>query len=149
MRWVVTLVAVCVLAGRARGDARIDQLVKGYEREQTSCGVHEGGLAKMLDGATMLLERGHEDGLAEDVKSLHAAHEVVASYCTALAATIEFLRTDPSASYKSLEKQISDRDNHIRVLRASSKKALDETEPLIRRWIPKINGARIENDKSA
>src|SRR5205823_5547756 len=91
----------------------------------------------------------HEEGLAEDVKSLHAAHEVVASYCVALAATIEFLRADPSASYKSLEKPISDRDNHIRGLRMSSKKALDETEPLIGRWIPKINAARIENDKSA
>jgi hypothetical protein len=140
---------VAGLAAPAGADARLDQLVKGYEREQASCRVHEGGVAKMLDGATMLLERGQEDGLADDVKSLHAAHEVVASYCTALAATIEFLHSDPSASYKSLEKQIAQHDDHIRALRASSKKLLDETEPLIQRWIPKINAARIENDKSA
>ena len=149
MRSVVALVTVCVLSGQARADARVEQLAKGYEREQISCRVHEGGLAKMLDGASMLLERGAENGLADDVKSLHGAHEIVASYCTALAATIEFLRSDPSATYKSLEKQIGERDNHIRALRASSKKALDDTAPLIQRWIPKINAARIESDKSA
>jgi hypothetical protein len=149
MREVVTLFTVCWLSGQARADVRVDQLVKGYEREQTSCGVHEGGLAKMLDGASMLLEHGAQDGLAEDVERLHAAHEIVASYCTALAATIEFLHSDSSATYKSLEKQIGERDNHIRTLRASSKKVLDDTEPLIQRWIPKINAARIENDKAA
>src|SRR5262249_21767505 len=149
MRSVVAVVSVCMLCGHARADARVDQLVKGYEREQTSCRVQEGGLATMLDGVSILLERGSEEGLAEDVKNLHAAHEVVASYCTALSTTIELLRADPSATYKSVEKQIGERDNHIRVLRASSKKALDDTAPLIRRWIPKINAARIENDKAA
>jgi hypothetical protein len=149
MQWTLALATVMLLAARAGADARLDQLVKGYEREQTSCRVHEGGVSKMLDGATMLLEQGHEDGLAEDVKSLHAAHEVVASYCAALAAAIEFLRADPSASYRSLEKALGERDNHIRTLRASSKKVLEDTEPLIQRWIPKINAARIENDKFA
>ena len=148
MRTAIALITVCLLAGRARGDARVEQLIKGYEREQTSCRVHEGGVANMLDGATMLLEREHDDGLATDVKRLHDAHEVVASYCTALAATLELLRADPSATYKSLEKQIDDRDNHIRALRAASKKALDETQPLVQRWIARINAARIEIDKS-
>jgi hypothetical protein len=149
MRWVAAMAPILLLATRVHADARIDQIVKGYEHEQTSCKIHEGGVAKMLDGATMLLERGHEDGLAEDVKSLHAAHEAVASYCTALATTIDFLKGDSSASYKSLEKEIGARDNHIRSLRTQSKKALDDTEPLIQRWIPKINAARIETDKSA
>jgi hypothetical protein len=148
MRWTLVLASISVLAGRAGADPHIDQLVKGYERELTSCRVHEGGVANILDGASMLLERSHEDGLAEDVKSLHAAHEAVASYCTAVASTLDFLRADPSASYKSIDKQIDQRDNHIRTLRASSKKALDDTQPLIQRWIPKINAARIENDKS-
>src|SRR5262245_46456453 len=121
MRWIVAVAVVGVLAGRARGDVRIDQLVKGYEREQTSCRVHEGGVAKLLDGASMLLERGPEAGLADDVKALHASHEAISSYCNALAATIEFLRSDPSASYKSLEKAIGERDNHIRALRTASK----------------------------
>lgn len=149
MRWAIA-VAISTVSVRAQADARIDQIVKGYEHEQTSCKIHEGGVAKMLDGATMLLERpAHQDGLAEDVKSLHAAHEAVASYCTALAASIDFLKSDPSASFKSLEKQIGERDNHIRSLRAASKRALDDTEPLIQRWIPKINAARIETDMSA
>jgi hypothetical protein len=148
MRTAITLITVCVLASRARGDARVAQLINGYEREQASCRIHESGVAKMLDGATILLDREHDDGLAADVKRLHEAHEVVASYCTALAASLEFLRADPSATYKSLEKQIGDRDNHIRGLRTASKKALDETEPLIQRWIAKINAARIEIDKS-
>jgi outer membrane biosynthesis protein TonB len=103
----------------------------------------------MLDGATMLLERSSEDGLADDIKTLHDAHEVVASFCTALATTIDFLRSDPSASYKSLEKQIGERETHIRALRASSKKVLEQTEPLIQRWIKKINTARIDNEKAA
>jgi hypothetical protein len=148
VRWTLALAMLSLLARRGVADSRLEQLAKGYEREQTSCRIHEGGIAKMLDGA-MLLEQAREDGLAQDVNSLHAAHELVASYCAALAATIEFLRADPTASYKSLEKQIGDHDNHIRALRASSKKALDETEPLIQRWIPKINAARIENDKSS
>jgi hypothetical protein len=142
------LFVVCLLAGRADADARVDQVVKGYEREQTSCRIHEGGIAKMLDGATMLLEHAAEAGLADDVKTLHAAHETVASYCTALAAAIEFLHADPTATYKSLEKQIGERDSHIRALRAASRKVFDDTEPLIQRWIPKINAARIEADKT-
>jgi len=151
MRWTLVLLATLLLGHvrDARADARIDQLVKGYEREQTSCKIHEGGLARMLDGATMLLERGPQDGLADDIKTLHDAHEVVASFCTALVATADFLRSDPSASYKSLEKQISERESHIRALRSSSKKVLEQTEPLIQRWIKKINTARIDNDKAA
>jgi len=148
MRWAITFVVVCAMAGNARADVRVDRLIKGYEREQGTCRKQEGGIATLLDGATMLLEHGDQDGLAKDVQTLHLSHETVASYCTAIAATIEFLRTDPSASYKSLEKQLVERDQHIRVLRAASKKAVDETEPLIRKWIPKINKARIENDKS-
>jgi len=151
MRWTIIVLATLSIGHlqHARADARIEQVAKGYEREQVSCKIHEGGLAKMLDGATMLLERSAESGLADDIKILHDAHEVVASYCTALASSVEFLRSDSSATYKSLEKQISERNNHIRALRAASKKVLEQTEPLIQRWIQKINNARIDNDKAA
>jgi hypothetical protein len=149
MRWMIVIsVTIIGAVGQARADARIDQFVKGYTNEQTSCRIHEAGVAKILDGATMLLEHSSEDGLAADVENLHAAHETVASYCTALASAIDFLKADPSASYKSLEKQIGEHDSHIRTLRASSKKALADTEPLIQKWITKINNARIEGDKA-
>lgn len=146
---LLVIATVIGSVGVARADARIAQLVKGYESEQTSCRIHEAGMARMLDGASLLLEQAPEEGLAADVTSLHAAHETVASYCTALAAAIDFLKADPTASYKALEKPIGEHDNHIRTLRASSKKALADTEPLIQKWIPKINAARIEGDKAA
>lgn len=129
------VVAVVLLAGPALADPRIAALTSGYEKEATACKVHLDGVTKVHTGAQGL----KDEAIAADVEALAKARAAVQEYCDELAATLELLRADPGASYKSLEKQLDDHDNKIRKLRQSSKQALDGVAPVIQRLIPRIN----------
>jgi len=124
---------VAALAGRAAADAKIAALITGYEKEAGSCKIHLDGVTKVKTGAESLPDA------AADVETLTKGQAAVQAYCEELSNTLELLRADPNATYKSLERQLDDHDNKIRKLRQSSKVALDELAPVIQRLIPKIN----------
>jgi hypothetical protein len=142
-RIAVAVAVVALLVRDASADPRIQQLITGYDKEEQTCHVHGGGLAKVLAGATAMLADTHDDALSADVQKLQGALGIVHAYCDELAATLELLRADPQASYKSLEKAIDDHDNKIRALRKTSKQALDDTGPILQRLIPEINAHAI------
>ena len=133
----LVVLAVIALASRASADAKLDQLATGYDKEAAACKIHADGVAKVLAGAKELPDA------AADVDALTKAGAANQDYCDALAAVLGVLRGDPSATYKSLEKQLDDADNQIRKLRKSSKVALDGVQPVIAKLIPKINAARV------
>ncbi len=124
---------VAALAGHASADAKIAALITGYEKEAGSCKIHLDGVTKVKTGAEGLPDA------AADVETLAKGQAAVQAYCEELSVTLELLRGDPNATYKSLERQLDDHDNKIRKLRQSSKQALDELAPVIQRLIPKIN----------
>jgi hypothetical protein len=135
---VRALAAVLVLAAStAHADSKTAQLATAYDKEAASCHVREAGIEKVSLGADLL----RDDAIADDVKQLHATHDLVKSYCDELDAVLALLRA-PDASYKALEKQIDDHDNKIRPLRKASQKAIDDSAPAMGRLIPKINAAR-------
>src|ERR1051326_1882362 len=136
MRGLVVVV-LFALAAHAHADARLKSLVTGYDKEAASCKVHGDGCTKVLTGAKEL-----PDVAPSDIEVLTSASTANQEYCDALAKVLELLRADPDATYKALEKQLDDADNQIRKLRKSSKQALDETQPVISKLIPKINAAR-------
>jgi hypothetical protein len=142
MRGILSVVVVGALAAHASADSRITQLIAGYEKEATGCQTHADGVAKVQAGGKTLLAAGPDEAVAADVEKLDAGHAAVQAYCDELKATLDMLRADPNASYKSLEKQIDDHDNKIRKLRQSSKKTLDELAPVIQRMIPKMTARR-------
>lgn len=131
-------------ASTAHADSKTAQLATAYDKEAASCHVREAGIAKVVLGADLL----RDDAVADDLKQLQAAHEVVSHYCGELDAVLALLRA-PDASYKALEKQIDDHDNKIRPLRKASQKAIDDAAPAMGRLIPKINAARaVATDKA-
>jgi hypothetical protein len=144
MRARLSLALVIALAAPASADSRITSLITGYEKEASSCQIHAAGVAKVLAGGQQL------DDAKDDVAALEKGHAEVQAYCDEVNATLELLRADPNATYKSLEKQLDDHDNKIRKLRQSSKQALDSLAPVIQRLIPRINaraGAAAAADK--
>lgn len=118
----------------ALADKRTDEIATGYEKESAACKRSESGVAKVLEGA-----RGLADETA-DTEKLDKGHAVVVAYCAELDGALEVLKG--AASYKSVERQLDERDNKIRGLRAQSKKVIADLEPVMHRLIPKINAAR-------
>jgi hypothetical protein len=148
--WWLAAVAGVVLASPrlARADAKTQALIPGYDKEANACDVRAAGLEKVGAGAAELVSPPSppDDDLQADLVKLAAAHDTVVSYCDALAAMLQLLRADPSASYRSLEKQIDDSDNKIRALRKASQHAIDDTAPIVSRLIPRINARRAAGD---
>jgi hypothetical protein len=143
----VLVLAVLVVFGplrAAQADSKIDGLVTGYDKEANACRIRRTGLTKVLFGGTALARdeleaNASDDALAADLDKLKAALATVQAYCDELAATLDLLRADPKATYKSLEHQIDDHDNKIRALRRSSQHAIDDTASIVSRLIPRIN----------
>lgn len=137
---------IALLVGPAFGDARLDELATGYTKEAASCKIHAAGVAKVLDGAKLLPA---DDAIAADVDALAKAHVVVQAYCDEVDGALALLHADPAATYKTLERQLDEKDNKIRKLRQSSKKTLDALQPVIQRMIPKVNAARVGTPEPA
>ena len=139
MSRTLILIAALVFARDAYADAKTQKLVTGYQREARNCKIQGDGVAKVLSGATAMQADDNDAALAADVTALRNALDPITAFCTELASMIEFLRADASATYKSLEPQIFERDKKLRDLRKAFKEAADGATPIIRRLVPIIN----------
>ena len=130
------LVVLCV-AAPASADSKINGLVKFYKKEAMVC-------AKYATGITSAKERGEpyvdDAEIKADVEKLGQVQAVVRGQCDAIDATIAIL--DPDASYKSLQAEIDKHDAIVRAGREAMKQALDESNVVIQRLIPKVNKRR-------
>jgi hypothetical protein len=145
MRQILVVLVVLAGARDARADAQTQQIATGYEREARNCKIHRDGVAKVLDGARGLNADSPDSGLESQIKQLEEAVDVIGGFCDELAKTIDLLKADPSASYKSLQKDIAEHDNKIRAMRKSSSKAVDDTQPIFGQLIPRINARNAAN----
>jgi hypothetical protein len=119
------------------GDPKIDGMIRLYEKELRACRIELAGLTKIRERGAPHVAADAE--LAADLEGLGKTVGIVQPYCDDVAKTLDMLKADPKAKYKALEKQIDERDNIVRAGRKASKKALEETKPLITRLVPKIN----------
>ena len=136
---MLIVIAVAALARDALADAKTQKMATGYQREARSCKIQGDGVAKVIDGATTMQAQDNDDAVAADLAQLRAAQEPIQNFCSELGAMIELLRADPSATYKSLEPQILQRDKKIRELRKPFKQVTEGVTPIIRRLVPRIN----------
>lgn len=143
--WCVVAVVAVALAGPrlVHADAKTQALAIDYEKEANACDVRAAGMNKVVSSTVELAKASNpNDTVIGDMVNLEAARDVVVGYCDALADMLELLRTDPSASYRSLEKRIDDGDNKIRALRKANQHAIDAAAPILARLIPRINARR-------
>jgi hypothetical protein len=131
-------VVLCVFVAVAAADSKTRELARGYEKELAACQTRADGVAKVATGAQALVDDGHKQYEA-DLAALRAGLAQMQVYCAELTATLEILRADPSAKYRSLERKLDEQDNKIRKLRQSTRKLLDDLAPVISRLIPAIN----------
>ena len=137
-RTLLVLIGIA-LARDAYADAKTQKMVTGYQREARSCKIQSDGVAKLLDGATTLQAEINDDDVAADIAALKSAQTPIQAFCVDVNAMIDFLKADPAAPYKSLEKEIFERDKKLRELRKAFKAATDGVTPIIRRLVPRIN----------
>jgi len=137
-RKLIVLAAVA-FARDAYADAKTQKMVTGYQREARSCKIQNDGVTKVLDGATAMQAEVNDDALAADITTLRSAQTPIQAFCTELAGMIDLLKADTTATYKSLEPQIMERDKKLRELRKAFKQATDGVTPVIRRLVPRIN----------
>jgi hypothetical protein len=137
VRWRVSAAVVVALAGLAFADGRLKDLETGYDKELRACRIGARGFAIALERGKPMV--GELPEIAADLDQLDKGQAVVVAYCDAVDSVLALLRADPNASYKSLERQLDERDNQIRKLRAASKKTTEELSPVLQRVIPKIN----------
>jgi hypothetical protein len=138
VRATLVFVVLCAFAAAAAADSKTLELARGYEKELAACQTRADGVAKVATGAQALVDDGHKQYEA-DLAALRAGHTQMQVYCAELAATLEILRADPRAKYRSLERKLDEQDNKIRKLRQSTRKLLDDLAPVISRLIPAIN----------
>ncbi len=131
----MVLAGIIASSSIASADKKTDEIASGYEKEAAACKRGEAGIAKVLEGVKTLSDE------ATDTEKLDKGHAVVAAYCAELDGAIELLKG--ATKYKEIEGKLDEYDNKIRKLRAASKKALADLEPVIHRLIPKINAARV------
>ncbi|NVB79007.1 MAG: hypothetical protein HOV81_11465 [Kofleriaceae bacterium] len=133
------IAAVLVVAAVAlvhAGDAKLTEFIRLYDKELTACKKDLAGLVKVKDRGTPLAA---DASVAADLAIIDASLKVQETYCTDVAAALDVARADPKATYKSLGKQLDDKDRIVRADRKASKKALADTEPVIKRLVPRIN----------
>jgi len=144
-RALVTCLVMCVPLA-AGADAKLDELKTFYKKEAAGCVRSRDGLAKVVEGGATLVKVAPEGERAEPYKDLALVGkglEIVQGYCAELDGVVAVLEANPTAKYKTLERDLDMRDNRIRKGRAASKKIIAEIEPVNRRLIPKINAARV------
>ena len=141
MKIALSLAVLCAVTTSAHADKKIQAMTPGFVKEASACQVEVRGLARMVTGATNLVEtlQGTErDGVTADLAALTAASTTMTSYCTAVEDMVLFLQTNAGAAYKSVEKDIDTRDNAVRKLRKEAKKATATVAPITRKLIPRI-----------
>jgi hypothetical protein len=125
------------LAAPAAADAKVKNLIKFYKKEATVCAKYATGITSAKERAEPYVD---DAEIAADVTMLGEELAVVRDYCDAIDATLAIL--DPSASYKSLQAEIDKHDSAVRAARAAAKDALEESNDVIQRLIPKVNKRR-------
>jgi hypothetical protein len=135
----VSVVASVVASGVAHADGRIAFLITGYEKEARACQIQLDGVTKVAVRGQALYDDTKDDALKPDLDALATGKTAVDAYCGEVKAILDVLQADPKATYKSLEKDLDERDNKIRKLRAASKKTIEGLQPVMQRLIPKIN----------
>jgi hypothetical protein len=125
------------LAAPAMDDAQVKSLIKYYKKQSSVCAKYASGITSAKERAEPYVD---EAEIAADVTKLGEELAVVRDYCDAIDATLAIL--DPSASYKSLQAEIDKHDSAVRAARAAAKDALEESNDVIQRLIPKVNKRR-------
>lgn len=136
-----------VLAGTAAADKRITDMTPGFEREAQTCAVQVSGLEKVQTGSQTLaptLSPEDKAALDKDLETLAGGLAGVKAYCAEVTDLVTFLKASSAASYKSVEKQLDERDNKVRKLRKEAKKTIDTLQPITRRWIGRIAQAQAQ-----
>ncbi len=113
----------------------------GFVKEVAACQIEVRGRAKMITGATALLatlEGSEKDALDKDLQQLTAGQATISAYCSEVEALVAFLEANAAASYKSVEKELDERDNKVRAQRKAAKKLVAELTPITRALIPRL-----------
>ena len=137
MRTGLAVLVLLAVAAPASADSKVASLVKFYKREATVCAKWATGIASAKERAEPYVD---DAEIAADVKSLGEEHAAVTSFCEAVDATLAIL--DPKASYKSQKDEIEKHDAIVREARTAARQALDESDVVIQRLIPKVNKRR-------
>ena len=135
MRIVLALV-VLLSSSAAYADAKIKDLLKFYEKEAKVCGKNIAGITVAKDKAEPYKT---DAEIKPDYDSVVKAHATINTQCTDLTAMVDFLKADAKATYKQLQPEIDKRDKVIRDGRKATKQALADSDPVIKRMIPKVN----------
>lgn len=142
MRIALAVLVVLCVAAPASADSKIAGLVKFYKKEAMVCAKYSAGLSTAVERAKPFVAE--DKDIAADVTIIHDAHVVVLDYCDSIDAMLQLLSADPKATYKQLAKDIDEHDAIVRSGRKASLQAIEDTNPVIQRLIPKIN-KRIAN----
>lgn len=135
--WLVLL----LLAGTARADQKLVSFKPEFVRESAGCQVHLSGLTKVLSGATELARSAdatERADLERDADQLTKGITLVKEYCDELAGIIAFIDTNAAAPYASIQRELDVRYNKILKLRTSSKKTIEDLQPITRKLIPRM-----------
>ena len=131
------VVALCVAPSTAQADAKVKQLIGFYKKEALVCAKYSAGLTSAVERAQPYAD---DADIAADIKLLTDALVTVQDYCGAIDATLAVL--SPNAKYKSVQAEVDRRDAVVRAGRATATQALDDSAPVIRRLVPKVNKLR-------
>jgi hypothetical protein len=137
LAWLVLI----ALGGTAHADKKLQGFKTDFVHEVAGCTVQTSGITKVLAGATELaktVEPAERDELARDIDQLTRGLALEKEYCDEVAAVIAFIDANANASYRSVERELDERYNKIVKLRASTKKTLEELQPITRKLIPRI-----------
>jgi hypothetical protein len=136
MRFLGALAVLCLIGAPAYADKKLNDLIKFYEKEARVCGKNVKGIGVAKDKAEPYKA---DAEITPDYEAVVKAHGVITAQCTELDGMLAFLKTDPKATYKQLQAEIDKRDKVIREGRKASKQALTDSDPVIKRLIPKVN----------
>lgn len=131
------MLVVIGLAAPASADSKVKGLIKFYKKEATVCAKYTTGIASAKERAEPYTD---DAEIKADVAKLGEIYVVVHGHCNAIDAMLAIL--DPKASYKSLEAEIDKQDAVVRTGREATKHALEESNAVIQRLIPKVNKRR-------
>jgi uncharacterized membrane protein YgaE (UPF0421/DUF939 family) len=137
MRIGLALLVVLSVAAPASADSKVRKLIAFYNKEAMVCAKYATGIASAKERAEPYTD---DKEIAADVAKLADIQAVVRDYCDAIDATIAIL--DPDATYKSLQADIDKHDAIVRAGREATKAALEESNAVIQRLIPKVNKRR-------
>jgi hypothetical protein len=140
MRIGLALLVVLVAAAPASADSRVGKLLATYKKEAAFCTKVATGIASAKERAEPYADQDAE--IAADVVALGDAQVIVLDFCDAVDATIQLIRDNPKATYKQLAPRLEAHERQVREGRKATKQAIEDTDPVIQRLIPKVNKLR-------